>query len=202
MAKVSITDAAKLAGIGRQHLYRKYITPREKNGITSPSLITVEIDNNGNKVIDTAEILRVFKVLHTSEGDTTNISTGDNSTHNATAKRDNISTVLNAEVATLRDQLAISQERLKSSLNEIKKLEDDKQWLKAKVDNLTDTLKRIEYKQIKRSDAEQTPITQIVTTNTPQINQTLEIKQNKNNETSIEPKKTGIIARFIYWLNN
>ncbi len=63
MAKVSVTEAAKLAGIGRQQLYRGYIYPGK---------ITVERDSKGRPIIDTAEILRVFGVLHDTPEDTPN----------------------------------------------------------------------------------------------------------------------------------
>lgn len=51
MAKVTVTEAAKLAGLGRQQLYRGYI---------STGKISVDRDHQGRPQIDTAEILRVF----------------------------------------------------------------------------------------------------------------------------------------------
>ena len=51
MAKVTVTEAAKLAGLGRQQLYRGYI---------STGKISVERDHQDRPRIDTAEILRVF----------------------------------------------------------------------------------------------------------------------------------------------
>lgn len=51
MAKVSISEAARLAGVSRQHLYRRYITP---------GLISIEKDEESAPMIDTAELLRVF----------------------------------------------------------------------------------------------------------------------------------------------
>ena len=50
MAKLSITQAAKMAGISRQTLYVKYI---------NTGSISIEVVNN-KKVIDTSEIIRVF----------------------------------------------------------------------------------------------------------------------------------------------
>jgi len=54
MALVSVSQAARLAGISRQHLYRKYIKPGE---------ISVQRDDKGDPVIDTSELLRVFGLL-------------------------------------------------------------------------------------------------------------------------------------------
>lgn len=55
MALVSISEAARLAGISRTHLYKKYLA----EGILSKTT-----DEQGNSVIDTSEILRVFGKLH------------------------------------------------------------------------------------------------------------------------------------------
>ena len=61
MAKVTVTEAARLVGIARQHLYRAYIT----NG-----KISVDRDFNGRPMIDTSELLRVFGELkETHDGD-------------------------------------------------------------------------------------------------------------------------------------
>ena len=54
MAKVTVTEAARLVGIARQHLYRAYIT----NG-----KLSVDRDFNGRPMIDTSELLRVFGEL-------------------------------------------------------------------------------------------------------------------------------------------
>jgi hypothetical protein len=52
--KVSISEAARIAGISRQHLYTKYI---------NPGLISVEKDSQGKPHIDTAELIRVFDTI-------------------------------------------------------------------------------------------------------------------------------------------
>lgn len=54
MAKVSISEAARLAGITRQYFYKKYI---------NTGTVSVETDNAGVKGIDTAELFRVFGEL-------------------------------------------------------------------------------------------------------------------------------------------
>ena len=61
MAKLSITQAAKMAGISRQTLYVKYINTGK---------ISVEVVND-KKSIDTSEIIRIFddvKVLDVLDG--------------------------------------------------------------------------------------------------------------------------------------
>ena len=54
MNKVSITQAAKLAGISRSYLYRKYI---------NSGLISVETEDD-KKFIDISELIRVFGDIH------------------------------------------------------------------------------------------------------------------------------------------
>ena len=49
--KLSISQAAKLAGVSRSHFYKSYL----KN-----NRISVEKDYSGKKVIDKSEIMRVF----------------------------------------------------------------------------------------------------------------------------------------------
>jgi len=66
MALVSISEAARLAGISRTHLYKKYLA----EGILSKTQ-----DEQGNSVIDTAEILRVFGKLHGDNTITSEINT-------------------------------------------------------------------------------------------------------------------------------
>ncbi len=55
MALVSVSQAARLAGISRQHLYRKFIKTGE---------ISVSKGLKGETLIDTSELLRVFGELH------------------------------------------------------------------------------------------------------------------------------------------
>jgi len=54
MGKLNISQASKLAGVTRKTLYSHIKQGR----------ISVEIDKDGNKVIDTAEILRVYTSKH------------------------------------------------------------------------------------------------------------------------------------------
>jgi predicted site-specific integrase-resolvase len=57
MAKLTITESAKAAGIGRATLYRHI-----KEG-----KISCEIDKKGQKVIDTAELIRVYGEIRDTE---------------------------------------------------------------------------------------------------------------------------------------
>ncbi len=131
MAKLTISAAAKRAGIARQNLYANYI---------NTGRITVEADDRGNKCIDTAEIIRVFGSLQSGEDD----SNGDTYirhkvTHEVTPENDPLNVGLQSEVKLLREQLAARDDQ-------IRELRDDKTWFKAEVEKLTDTIRQIEHK--------------------------------------------------------
>jgi regulator of replication initiation timing len=128
MAKHSISEAAKLAGVSRSHFYKKYIRP---------ALISTEKDKDNNPVIDTSEIIRVFGRIH---GDTVNNVSG---IHNHTLDNDTKNTMLQTEIQLLREQLAAAQERDKLS-------GDREKWMQKQIDQLAnqlaDTTRLLEYK--------------------------------------------------------
>lgn len=114
MAKVHITEAAKLAGVSRQYFYKKFLTP---------GILTVERDETGSKVIDTSELIRVCGKL---VGDTVDSQQNVSSLHDATHKKDTEIAMLQAELRLLREQLASAADREK--------------WLQGKVDQLGEQL--------------------------------------------------------------
>lgn len=116
MAKVSISEAARLAGISRQHLYSKYITP---------GLLTVERDGMSPPLIDTSELLRVFGELK------------GNDQEMASPHSEN--EVLAVEVETLRRLLADRD----AQLSEARERET---WLKQHVTEITGALRLLEHK--------------------------------------------------------
>ncbi|WP_312283950.1 hypothetical protein [Candidatus Igneacidithiobacillus taiwanensis] len=64
MAKVTISEAARLANVSRMTLYRRYI----RTGVLS-----IEKDHSGNPKVDVSELVRVFGELsgsHTDQSDT------------------------------------------------------------------------------------------------------------------------------------
>lgn len=54
MAKLTVSEAARKAGVSRAHLYKRYIDPGK---------ISVQKDNDGKPWIETSELLRVFGQL-------------------------------------------------------------------------------------------------------------------------------------------
>jgi len=120
MALVSVSQAARLAGISRQHFYRKYIKPGD---------ISVQRDDKGDPVIDTSELLRVFgRLVGDNSGD-------DNTLQEATPEKamsDNgLLTelqvklhVLEAENRTLQARLEDKDKNLQDVRQALRLLED------------------------------------------------------------------------------
>jgi|688.fasta_scaffold92072_2 hypothetical protein len=61
--EVSISEAAKLAGISRTHFYRKYI---------NKGILSVSRNERDKPVIELSELLRVFNTLHRDDPNVTN----------------------------------------------------------------------------------------------------------------------------------
>ena len=124
MANVSISKAAKLAGVSRTALYKSYI---------NKGLISISRDKAGKKCIDTSEILRVFgKLQDNNEG--LQVDTSENT--------------LETEQVTTETAKDFEIKLLKSQLEESRKREQEAQeresWYKKQIDNLTDTMKLLE----------------------------------------------------------
>ena len=98
MALVTITDAARLAGISRQHLYKAYI----KTG-----KLSVDRDSKGSPVVDTAELLRVFGTLN---GDWMDAPVDGDGLHVETTEKEVDIRVLSVELAA-KDEIIRRLER-------------------------------------------------------------------------------------------
>ncbi|ABB33776.2 hypothetical protein GeomeDRAFT_3343 [Geobacter metallireducens RCH3] len=119
MANVTITEAARLAGISRQYLYTKYI---------KPGVLTVKKDENEKPCIDTAELMRVFNGrLPGPKGQSTPDPSSDiHALQNMTRENDIKNAALQAEVEALREAIKAADKR--------------ETWLQGKVDELTGQL--------------------------------------------------------------
>ena len=122
MAKVTVSEAARLAGISRQHLYKKWITP---------GLLSVSKDGEASPMIDTSELLRVFGEL---KGDSPRLqeATPDDS---LVGRAQALEVELHAARALLADREAQLQEA-----------REREAWLKQHVTEVTGALRPLEDK--------------------------------------------------------
>ena len=127
MARITISAAAKRAGIARQNLYSNYINAGK---------ITVGTDERGNKFIDTAEIIRVFGSLKPEEDDSDDVT---QNRRKVTIVNDSQNGGLQVEVRLLREQMADKNEQLQEYRQREQRLLDQ-------VDKLMETIRQIEHK--------------------------------------------------------
>ncbi len=119
MARVSISEAARLVNVSRGSLYKTYI---------NKGVISVSKDEAGKKYIETSELLRVFGSLQGNKS--AQIETEGEHIDNQQANM--LNTTKNMEIQLLREQLEKSEQR--------------EQQLLLQIDKMTDTLKLLEYK--------------------------------------------------------
>ena len=109
MTQVSISQAARLAGISRSALYRSYI----KTG-----KLTIGSDAQGRPVVDTSELIRVFGDQFGSTGKATEVDT----------QKIQIDTgVLQAEISRLSGLVRVYEQQLAEA-------KEREAWLRARLD--------------------------------------------------------------------
>ena len=121
MAQVSISEAARLAGISRGGLYKSYL---------NKGVVSVSTDSAGKKFIDTSELLRVFGEL---KGDSSELSPSEQKytgTLSPEKPQENGETAQDVEIKMLREQ--------------VEELKADKAFYQAQVTELTSTMKLLE----------------------------------------------------------
>ena len=121
MARVSITEAARLAGIGRSSFYQSYI---------NKGAISVSKDSSGKKFIETSELIRVFGELEdNTSGQELDIQSQTDSC---------------ADVLGVTPEETAKDLEIKMLCEQLEKAEQREQWLQSQVQNLTDTVKLLE----------------------------------------------------------
>jgi hypothetical protein len=119
MALISISEAAKLAGIARSHLYSQYI---------NTGAISITKDSRGKPKIDTAELLRVFGSIQLDIGQDTRTPSEDDLGQETNLA---LNTDALAMIELLKEQLAKAEER--------------ERFYQAQLAELTQTIKLLEY---------------------------------------------------------
>lgn len=129
MAKVTISEAARLVGMARQNLYKNYINEGK---------ISVERDNLDKPRIDTSELIRVFgEIRMTSEGTekkqrmTYEEDSHDNGLYAQIQAKDEV-------IAALRDQLAAAADRER-------KAEEREAWIRQHLDDAQRQIKLLTH---------------------------------------------------------
>lgn len=113
MPSVNVSEAAKLAGISRQSLYKNYINTGK---------ISVTPDHKGKPMIDTSEILRVFGEL---QADVSQVSKNDTSLQ---SKPSVDTRIFESEIERLKAEV----EGLRALAEERKaRVEEQKQWIES-----------------------------------------------------------------------
>lgn len=128
MALVSISKAAKLAGISRQWLYDEYM---------DKGTISVNRTNPKRPKIDTAELMRVFGSL---QDDSAN---DDNSLHQLTQEKSVVySDVLNGTVKELTGRISMLEVEKAAASKEVELLRDQISDLRTDRDEWRDQAKK------------------------------------------------------------
>ena len=125
MALVSISQAAKLAGINRSNFYTSYLNQGK---------ISVVKDERNRPCVDTSELLRVFGSLK-SEG----LGMQQDTKPPYTLGQNTTDSGLYPLVEQLKQQLAESKEREQQAL-------EREQFYQQQLKELTQTIKLLEYK--------------------------------------------------------
>lgn len=128
MALISISEAAKLAGIARSHFYSQYL---------NSGVISVTRDEKGKPKIDTSELVRVFGVL-TAVQRTPEKTVHQDSAESA-ANPSKTEATQTAMIELLKEQLAEAKEREK--------------FYQQQLADLTQTIKLLEHhapKEVRR----------------------------------------------------
>lgn len=110
MARVSISEAIRMAGVSRSHFYNKYI---------NKGLISVQVEND-KKLIEVSELIRVFGNIYVEDTNREQIRTVENT--NETSDKTKI-------IELLEQQLLESKQREVEAKSR-------EEWLQKQIDEL------------------------------------------------------------------
>lgn len=135
MAAVGFSQAAALAGVSRQHLYK--MADAGQISVARELLPGRAGDNprDFRQVIDISELQRVFGQLKTVEAVDTNEAPG-------------------ADILTLESELKATRDLLRNREEQLRKSEEREEWLKKQIDETQGVIKLIGYSKQPEQDSQ------------------------------------------------
>jgi hypothetical protein len=119
MAKVTVSEAARLVGLARQNLYKNYINEGK---------ISIERDHKGNPKIDTSELIRVFGEIRMTDYMSP-------SEQPETGAKVMIDSGLAAAFEAKDQVIAALRLQIDASIEREKRAEEREQWLQQQLEN-------------------------------------------------------------------
>lgn len=136
MPQVSVSEAARLAGISRSHLYKNYI----KQG-----LISIVRNHQGQPQIDVSELLRVFGEIQKNTHLSSKTQVEDRSEIQVRTPKIQLKTQENTTETQVQIQVAALESELKLLREQLAKADEREQFYQQQLKNLTQTIKLLEH---------------------------------------------------------
>lgn len=136
MPQVSVSEAARLAGISRSHLYKNYI----KQG-----LISIVRNHQGQPQIDVSELLRVFGEIQKNTHLSSKTQVEDRSKIQVRTPKIQLKTQENTTETQVQIQVAALESELKLLREQLAKADEREQFYQQQLKNLTQTIKLLEH---------------------------------------------------------
>lgn len=136
MPQVSVSEAARLAGISRSHLYKNYI----KQG-----LISVVRNHQGQPQIDVSELLRVFGEIQKNTHLSSKTQVEDRSKIQVRTPKIQLKTQENTTETQVQIQVAALESELKLLREQLAKADEREQFYQQQLKDLTQTIKLLEH---------------------------------------------------------
>ena len=129
MAKVTISEAARLVGVARQNLYKNYINEGK---------ISIERDHLDKPKIDTSELIRVFgEIRMTPENTEKNQS--------VTYEKDSYDNVIPSSIQAKDEVIATLRSQLDAAADRERKAEEREAWLRQHLDDAQRQIKLLTH---------------------------------------------------------
>lgn len=129
MAKVTISEAARLVGVARQNLYKNYINEGK---------ISIERDHLDKPRIDTSELIRVFGEIRMTQENT-------EKNQAVTYEKDNYDNVIHSSIQAKDEVIATLRSQLDAAADRERKAEEREAWLRQHLDDAQRQIKLLTH---------------------------------------------------------